>query len=214
MPTTQQIDKVYKWIERISLIALVIYTLLTGFHTYLGGVYALWAVVFILRIIKHKKTETEKRCLLIGIYTGAICFVILIILFFLRFGSNWLTNEDPVILYFFIPLWVFLFGYVGYGTSRFYYQQKEIYFPYNTRITEVQDKERVDLWHAHKRNMYARLMFLLFKLFGLACPILLLAYLDDSKYVRSNPYTIIALGLLSIICLITSKKLKSNKGKE
>lgn len=48
----KQIDKVYKWIERISLIALIIYTLLTGFHTYLGWVYALWAVVFILRTIK------------------------------------------------------------------------------------------------------------------------------------------------------------------
>lgn len=150
----------------------------------------------------------KKKCIKIGLITALIWTVLIITIFFIRFGENWLTNEEPGVLYFFIPLWTAIMFGVGYGSAKRFYMQKELYFPFDTIVKEMEDTPQKELWRIHKRLMIANISLTAAKIFAIVTPVYLLAYLDNSFYLKSNIGLIITFGVLSIVCFFTSKYIK------
>lgn len=116
--------------------------------------------------------------------------------------------EDAEITYFFIPLWTLIMFGVGYGAAMRFYKQKELYFPYDTVVKNVEDTIKRDLWRMHKRLMVSKYLIIAAKLFAIVTPGFILAYLDDSDYLKSSIGMIIAFGAISLICFIAGKQLQ------
>lgn len=150
----------------------------------------------------------EKEWYRTGIWTGLGWAVCLISGFYLKFGIEWMKEEREM-LSLFIVICSIGAGWVGYGASKYYYTQRNTYIPSGTKTCEVKDREKLMQWKMHKYRMTGNLLYTLSKIFAIAAPVYLLAYLDNSLYLRSDIFTVILLSLLALGCYFGYKKLKN-----
>lgn len=149
----------------------------------------------------------KTRCIKIGIWTALAYLVFFTAFALIRFGPHKLFIEDAELIYIFIPLWTMgMFG-LGYEAARRFYKHKELYFPYDTVVKNVEDPIKRNLWRMHKRLMASKYLIIAAKLFAVVTPGYILAYLDDSDYLKSSIGMIITFGVLSLLCFIAGKQL-------
>ena len=143
-----------------------------------------------------------------GLWAASAYLVFFTTFALIRFGSHKLFNEDAGTTFIFISIWTLIMFGVGYEAARRFYKQKELYFPYDTVVKNVKDPIKRDLWRMHKRLMVSKYLIIAAKLFAIVTPGYILAYLDDSEYLKSSIGMIIAFGAISLICFIAGKQLQ------
>lgn len=103
-----------------------------------------------------------------------------------------------------IPLWMFLFSFVAYKGTDYYYQEKQKFIPENTYANEENKRQ----WSIHKLYLLSKIAKTLALLFGVAFPTYLLAYLDHSKELPSSLSHVICFFILTVVFGILSKIFK------
>ncbi len=131
-----------------------------------------------------------KRNVIIGIITAGCTILILVLIFTLKFGFSWWTDSENDLLIFF-PFWFLLVIYVGYGTSKYYYNQKQLF--YKKYANEMATQNIEEKWMVQKKIMVSKLLIILARLFAIMIPFYILAYIDKSQYLDSNIFYIIIL---------------------
>jgi hypothetical protein len=147
-----------------------------------------------------------KKNIVIGLITAIIIILILAVIFTVKYGVSWWTDTDNDLLMFF-PVWFILLVYVGYGTSKYYHNQKQLFFYKHKTKSDIEINGK---WENHKKFMLSKLFMIIARLFAVVTPFYILAYIDKSIYLHSNPAYIISFAAISIICYFTSKKLMAN----
>jgi hypothetical protein len=146
-----------------------------------------------------------KKNIITGLITAISIMLFLVLIFTLKSGVSWWTDKNNEILIFF-PIWFLLLIYVGYGTSKYYHSQKQLFFNKYTE-NEIDAKDK---WEAHKKLMLSRLLMIIARLFAIMTPFYILAYFDKSEYLHSSMVYIISFSIIAIVCYCVSKKLKSD----
>ncbi len=143
-----------------------------------------------------------KRNVIIGIITAGCTILILVLIFTLKFGFSWWTDSENDLLIFF-PFWFLLVIYVGYGTSKYYYNQKQLF--YKKYANEMATQNIEDKWMVQRKIMVSKLLIILARLFAIMIPFYILAYIDKSQYLDSNIFYIIIFSIIALSCFIAGK---------
>jgi fatty acid desaturase len=147
----------------------------------------------------------KKKCLLNSVYTFVICAVFFNTYFYLKYGAGYMYVDD---LMYGIPLWTLLLTYAAYGSTRYYYSQKEVYLPQN--MEEDQKEYRMEEWVKYKKYILFRLLRMSGLMFGMAAPAYFLAYMEESEFLKSSPHKIAVFAVLAILSLAASELLRRN----
>ncbi|MCD8176013.1 MAG: hypothetical protein LUE98_00700 [Tannerellaceae bacterium] len=151
----------------------------------------------------------KKKCLQNSVITFVVCLLFFNIYFYIKYGANYLNVED---LKYGIPLWTFLLTYVAFGTTKYYYSKKEIFIPEG--IHEEEKAYRLKSWLKYKQYMISKLFRILGGMFGMASPLYLLAYIEESDKLKSSPFLIVTFVVLTIFFLLTSEIMRKKYLKE
>lgn len=150
----------------------------------------------------------NKKSWYAAILTFVGCLLFLNFYFYIKYGSNYLNVED---LKWGIPLWTILLTYTSYGSVQYYYKQKNLYLP--AGLEEELKEKREKEWWLYKTFLFSRLLKILSLMFGMAFPVYLLAYMDGSEVLHSNPFKIVCFLILTLVSGIGSVVLRKKYGK-
>lgn len=148
-----------------------------------------------------------KRNIKTGLITGIVSLFVMYALVLIRFGYETLSTdpEHRLIMFAFVPAWAIMFGYCGYGLSKQYYKQK-IDVLGEDFLNPGQEK--LDVWNNYRKLIFSNAFNVVAKVAALGLPVYFIAYLDESKYLKSNLFTLIVLLVVSVTCFILSRYLK------
>ena len=147
-----------------------------------------------------------KKNVINGLLTAIGFTLFLVAVFTIVKGLSWWSSSDNDSPIFFL-LWAALAFYVGYGTSKYYFVQKNIIY-INTSLDESQKKEK---WGQQRKYMYSKLLMILAKFFAILTPFYILAYIDKSVHIQSGITYIVSFAVISLLSLIFSKLILAKK---
>lgn len=149
----------------------------------------------------------KKKSIIYAFIAACLSLCIFYVLFSLKYGNEW--KDDGQSIYFIIA-WSIGWAYVAYGTSKKIINKRIEIFGTSLSMGK-NNEENNSKWQDEKKKVLIKALKTGKFLFGVSVPLFVLAYLDNSHYIKSNLYIIAFLLVATIVCWILEVKLKNKK---
>lgn len=142
-----------------------------------------------------------------GIITTIVSSALIISIFRFRFGIKWWESREYI--FYFIPVWVAIFTYVSYKTTKKYNELKKTYLPEKKSFSDSELEQRKREWKKQLRWEKSKYLLYVARGCAIAFPGVLLAYLDNSEYLIVSITTLLIIVVLGIASYIGHRWLKT-----
>lgn len=146
--------------------------------------------------------RSTKISFIVAVVTGIVSFALQYGFMYLPFGSKWL--EDPHSGWeVFFPIWTSFYMLAAFFAAKKYQLKRAEFFTVSQGSED--DEELIHQWNAYQKMKLGTYLIVLAKICAFALPCYVLAYLDESKYLRSNMGIIFVLGAMGLLAFLVGK---------
>lgn len=145
-----------------------------------------------------------KKNIVISLATFVFCISTFHFLFTFKHEGMWWNDQEAI---YFFPIWSIALAFVAFYFSNKYFQKRILFFPVKRPLGYDIDRAK-EQWRWEKRNMLYKGVEIGRKLFGISVPVFVLAYIDESKHLKSNWFLIVFFLIATMLCFYFERKLK------
>ncbi len=150
--------------------------------------------------------KITKNSLIISVLTGLITLGLQYGIMYLPFGRAWLENPSRNL---FFPIWSTIYM-IGAFVAAKKYQLVKSEFVSSKPNDAAELAKQQQKWKAYKIKKAGDYLFIVFKVCAIAFPFYILAFVDNSKLLRSNVTVIIFFFVLGVVSFILSRRIKKH----